>query len=214
LPTTPSGLAATIRLTARIAPLRPSTTTRMRISRESMARSTYVVPSRCGGPSGKKPASRTILLISKGCTRPGTGAGAVGAGLAGGDWARPGAAANRRQHRDSAAAPNTPAIADLPIRTPRSKAQVEARCAVRVESRARTETGSCFIEKVWRFRGGSDLAVFQMLNRAFERPRQSICCVRVHLSRTEHRSGQAPFRCGTQSDGLSRCCELCALIRP
>ena len=84
----------------------------------------------------------------------------------------------------------------------------------RADPVARTETGSSFIEKVWRFRGGSDFAVFQMLNPAFERPRQSICCVRVHLSRAEHRSGQIPFRCGTQSDGLSRCCELCALIGP
>ena len=77
MPITPSGLAGTKRLTALIAPLRASITTRIRISRESMARSTYVVPLRCGSPSGVKPASRTILLISKGCIRPNVGAGAT-----------------------------------------------------------------------------------------------------------------------------------------
>jgi hypothetical protein len=204
LPTTPSGLAATIRLTARITPLRPSTTTRMRISRESMARSTYVAPSRCGGPSGKKPASRTILLISKGCTRPGTGAGAVCAVSAGGDWARPGAAANWRQHRDSAAAPNTPAIADLPLRTRRGKAPVEARGALASRRRPREDRNRILLYR-------ESLAVSRWSR---SRPGQSICCARVHLSRAEHRSGQVPFRCGTQSDGLSRCCELCALIGP
>jgi hypothetical protein len=54
----------------------------------------------------------------------------------------------------------------------------------------------------WYFRNGAASA-----NTPTSAPRCS-------ASRAEHRSGQAPFRCGTQSDGLSRCCELCALIRP
>jgi hypothetical protein len=137
--TTPSGLAATIRLTARIAPLRPSTTTRMRISRESMTRSTYVVPSRCGSPSGEKPASRTILLISKGCTRPGEGAGAavdIASDVC--DWAWRGTAANRRQHRGSAAAPNIPAIADLAPLAKRAAEPLSKRDGLARSARPRT----------------------------------------------------------------------------
>src|ERR1700728_3396559 len=72
-----------------------------------MARSAYVVPSRRGGSSGMIPASRTILLISKGCTTPTERSGAaVDAGSA-----RPGVTPNRKQHRNIAAAQGTPAIA-------------------------------------------------------------------------------------------------------
>ena len=116
MPTTPSGLAGTIRLTARITPLRPSTTTRMRISRESMARSTYVVPSRCGSPSGRETGvaydfvdlERLHKTWRRSWCRGGRWVGRWRLGAAG-----CGGQCTGGRRRGSAAAPNTPAMADF-----------------------------------------------------------------------------------------------------
>jgi hypothetical protein len=113
-----SGLEGTTRLTAVIALRRASTTTRTTMSRSSRARTTYIVPSRCGGDSGEKPAARRSLLTSSGGSRAvkapsaATGAGSVDRGSA---WPR--ATATTRQIRQSAAAPNIRAITELPMTT-------------------------------------------------------------------------------------------------